>query len=565
MKKKFTQIETTLLLAIVLAGFFFRFYSLGEIPPGLHRDEASSGYNAYLLLNTGRDEHEQLLPLVFKAFGDWKRPINIYLTALSVYFFGLNEFATRAPIAFFGVLSILVIFLLTKEFFDEKIALTTAFIFTISPWHIFMSRTGLGWNIIGLFLTLTALYFYFKKKKNVYDLSLSAVFFGLSLFSYASNQIFTPLLLFLIFICDWKNIVKSKKNFIAPLIIFMLFFMIFVKVYFPVFQKNSPGASFFDNYLLHAMVNIPRGESSSVLLGKILHNKFIAFEGKFVENYLKILSPQFFLFNREDNPSYSLLNFGNFYIFEVPLMILGWIFMFQRKRQFSFLFLWFFLAIVPGALTKNPYSSTRVLNMLPPIAMATAYGIHKLFDYFKSKRLVVKRIYLISIVGLYVLSVTMFSDEYFVHFPINRSSHWGSAQKDLVSFLQVNENKYSQIIISHPEESFYIYLAFYEKYSSDMFWKNVKRYPETRDGFSHVEKIGKYQFRRTNYPDDFKTPGRLLVDKTTDVTAWSKGGVYNTFDEENKIEVRIIKLIKHPDGSPAYTIFETLPSNNQSL
>ena len=39
------------ILAIVL-----RFFKLGEVPIELNRDEASLGYTAYSLLETGRDE-----------------------------------------------------------------------------------------------------------------------------------------------------------------------------------------------------------------------------------------------------------------------------------------------------------------------------------------------------------------------------------------------------------------------------------------------------------------------------------------------------------------------------
>ena len=89
MKKKRIKIA---LFLLVLLGLGLRLFRLGSIPPSLHWDEPSWGYNAYSILKTGRDEYGRLMPLVFKAFGDYKSAIYVYLTTLSVGVFGLNEF-----------------------------------------------------------------------------------------------------------------------------------------------------------------------------------------------------------------------------------------------------------------------------------------------------------------------------------------------------------------------------------------------------------------------------------------------------------------------------------------
>lgn len=56
-----------ILLAILLLGTFLRFYQLGEIPLGLNQDETAIGYNAYSILQTGRDEYGVFMPLYFKS------------------------------------------------------------------------------------------------------------------------------------------------------------------------------------------------------------------------------------------------------------------------------------------------------------------------------------------------------------------------------------------------------------------------------------------------------------------------------------------------------------------
>ena len=111
MKNKYLVI----LLLILALAIVLRFYNLTNVPPGVNRDEASIGYTAYSLLQTGKDEYGRFLPISFQSFGDWKLPLYIYATAVSVKVFGLTEFAVRFPSAIFGILTVFLTYILVKE------------------------------------------------------------------------------------------------------------------------------------------------------------------------------------------------------------------------------------------------------------------------------------------------------------------------------------------------------------------------------------------------------------------------------------------------------------------
>src|SRR5579859_3616347 len=92
------------LILIFLLGSFLRFYQLGSIPAGFHRDEAYLGYNAYSILKTGRDMTGHFLPLHLESF--------LYSPAGYSYFsipfialFGLSPFSVRFAAALFGCLT----------------------------------------------------------------------------------------------------------------------------------------------------------------------------------------------------------------------------------------------------------------------------------------------------------------------------------------------------------------------------------------------------------------------------------------------------------------------------
>jgi hypothetical protein len=76
------------LIFIVILAAILRFAQITQVPPSLNWDEVSHGYNAYSLIKTGKDEWGVNLPLIFRAYGDYKLPVYIYLTAISEFFFG---------------------------------------------------------------------------------------------------------------------------------------------------------------------------------------------------------------------------------------------------------------------------------------------------------------------------------------------------------------------------------------------------------------------------------------------------------------------------------------------
>src|SRR3989337_2916838 len=136
-----------ILLPIIIFGLFLRILRLDSRPLGFTWDEAALGYNAYSILKTGRDEHSQVLPIVFKSFGDYKPGLYIYFTTPIVKALGLTECATRLPSAIFGTLLILVVYLLTKNHF-------ASLMLAINPWAIHFSRGAWEANLALLLTTL---------------------------------------------------------------------------------------------------------------------------------------------------------------------------------------------------------------------------------------------------------------------------------------------------------------------------------------------------------------------------------------------------------------------------
>src|SRR3989344_1656359 len=221
------------LILIVLFAAFVRLIFSNQSPPSLNWDEASLGYNAYSILKTGKDEWGRVFPLTFEAFGDYKLPGYIYTLIPFVAIFGLNEFSIKLPSIIAGVISVFLLYLIIKKLTqNNSLALVSALLLAISPWHIFLSRIALEANLAFMFF-LAAVYFFFLGLNNYRYFFAFSFFSSLTIFTYNSARVFLPLFLIGLFFVYKKELLKKWKKFLPAL--FLLFITFGLAFYLGIF------------------------------------------------------------------------------------------------------------------------------------------------------------------------------------------------------------------------------------------------------------------------------------------------------------------------------------------
>src|SRR3989344_1117384 len=210
MKPKYIVI---LLLGIFILSAILRFYKLGSVPYGFYQDESAIGYNALSILETGKDEYGKSFPLYFKSFGDYKLPIYIYSTVVSIAVFGLNEFAVRFPSTFFGFLTVIIFYFFVNELTkNKKLALVATFLLAVNPWHLHYTRATFEVSIcLFLFVLGTWLLLLSFRKKIVGLFLLGTLCFILNLYTYNLTRLFSPVLYFYIILFYRKQFVKTPR------------------------------------------------------------------------------------------------------------------------------------------------------------------------------------------------------------------------------------------------------------------------------------------------------------------------------------------------------------------
>ena len=67
------------IIILTLLGCLLLTFIPKDFPPALNADEAAFGYNAYSLVETGKDEHGNAWPIHFQSFNDYKPGFYFYL------------------------------------------------------------------------------------------------------------------------------------------------------------------------------------------------------------------------------------------------------------------------------------------------------------------------------------------------------------------------------------------------------------------------------------------------------------------------------------------------------
>ena len=513
MKPVYTNLSICLitLLFIVLA-LFLRFFLFGSIPPGLNRDEASIGYTSFSLLKSGKDEYGNIFPLAVQSFGDWKLPGYIYLTIPFVFLFGLGDSVVRLLSATAGIATIFVVYLLVLELLTNSkqkkiMAALGALTLGLLPWHIHFSRAAYEANLGLFFFSLATLFFLCATKKPLYYI-FSSLLFSMTLLTYHTYQLFTPIFLIGLVLL-YRNQLKTKKNRIFVIISLILFFMLGLFVFKKTFLGNQVKSSITfltDPVFIHTNIEMPR--QSDQPLSRLIYNKPVIFSANFIKNYLSSFSPNFLALKGGSHPVHNFPGVGNIFIFEYPLIFIGIYFILKNRLQLGIIFWWLFSAPIASSLTKDAPSSVRLSPLIIPLVIIIGYGAFNLYQAIQQK---FRPIIVATLIIIFGLSFYRFFVSYFINFPFARATNWGGGYEILTDFLNKPENQNTKVLMQRPEYSPYIYFLYHLKVNPADYHNQVSRYAPTEDGFYHIRAFSRYEYKNFSIAEEIRKDQLLVV------------------------------------------------------
>ena len=501
-----------LLGLVVLLGAFLRFYDISKMPVSLYWDETASAYNAYSIALTGKDEYGTSFPLLFRSFDDYKAPGNIYLTAIAVSIFGLNEFSARFTSALAGTLTVLLTYYLVREmleltdldnfqifarkfrFNSEHAALLSAFMLAISPWHIQFSRSGFEANVAVMF-NVAAVWLFLRairlKQNRIFF--LSAFMFSVDFYFYRSIWVFVPMLLLGIFIIFFKELVDRKR--IVVTLTGLFIFIVILAPFVPdmISKGGMARAAQVDvfNNTIPQQIKAADLRAKGGLWNKIIFNQRLVVPELILTNYVSNFSPQFLFLSGDPNGRHSPRGMGVMYIWEFPFVLVGVCFiLFKVKGRLKYLLLlWLLIAPLPAAVsTPNPHA-LRDLNILPLPQILTALGLY--LTYQVIKKVFFQRVFVIAMILIIIGFFINYLYLYYVVTAKVTASDWADGYKQLAEYMIPRESRYQKLVVSGHYWQPYIYFLFYKKYNPSLYQK-----------YGHQTGFGKYVFGGTSWDRD---------------------------------------------------------------
>lgn len=518
-----TKITKFFLLAIISLSFFLRVYKVTSIPPSLNWDETSIAYNAYSILKTGKDEWGMFMPLHFRSFGEYKLPAQIYGSIPGIAIFGLNEFGVRITPVVYGTLSVLLLYFLLLEMLNnlpkkelkiisrkerEKISLMAAFLLAISPWHIQLTR-GSFESSFSLFWILMGLWFWVKglkgRGKQLKWIVLSMIPFAISIYTYNSARVFTPLFLLVVAIFYRKFFWKHKKwSLISGVLMIILMAPLIPFVLSGEASARYKLVSITDDAGLIPRIEERRNNSKlPFVINKLINNRYTYNTFYFSKNYLTHFTPNFLFVDGAGHKQHHVQGVGELYWFQAPFLLYGlYILLKKKSSSLKILLPWLLIAFIPVSMTNDSIpNALRTLIAVPVYQILTAVGIYYFAKNVKNKQSLAgiagkKLIKNTLVVGsvLFAVNFYIFLNSLFVKYPISYSRDWQYGNKQVVGYIKDNQDKYDLVTFTRSYGEPHIFTLFNLAYDPAKFQSisNLERF-ETYD-WVRVLRFDKYYF-----------------------------------------------------------------------
>lgn len=484
-----------IILIILFLGIFLRLYQLNNIPPGLDIDEASFGYDASSILETGKDRYGEVLPFAFRSFGTYLLPVYAYLTVIPVAIFGPTFFSARLIAAVASISLILITYFLISgpKIFSDKSKLLIILLLSISPWAIFFGRNGHEASLSLAFFVLSILFF-LKSLTNPKWLILTSLTAGLSGLTYYAERYLTLIFFPAAFWFFREKFIRKKKIVILAILVLIITMLPqLVLLQSGALTRRMEQVNYWNDQSFHQN----GGTLRNIPFGKII---YIAKE--FTSRYVEYFSPRSLFTDPDPQGAKSMPDLSVFYIWMVIPLWFGVKVLFKKISLpfFKILVLLMIVSPIPAALTTDPFYSIRTLTLFWVLTIIIAFGSDYLLGLISSKFV---RISLVAI--LVAVSLISFYNSYFILLKHERSAIYGYEYKQLIE--KLNEFKGRKVVVDASRvPGVHIWIPYYgridpvkfQMQASDIIKKN---YYNNTD-LDEVTKLDNFEIRAIIWKDD---------------------------------------------------------------
>ncbi|MGH9872948.1 MAG: ArnT family glycosyltransferase [Pyrinomonadaceae bacterium] len=358
-----SRAEVVLLAASLLVAVIY-FYNVPKNPVGFFVDEASIAYNAHTIAQSGTDEYGSSFPFYFRAFGEYKSPVYIYILSAVFWLTGPSVLAARLVSAIAGLTAAVLFGILAARLAGRRsVGLIVFLAAALTPWLFEISRLVFEVALLPVLLALFLLLLQSAAKRPQWSWLIAAglgALLGLITYTYSVGRLLAALfalgLAFLFTRQRWRKIVLTWIVFgltLMPLAVFTL---------------RHPGA-LSERFKFVTFVK-PGDTRSQIAL-------------RFVQNYAENFSPPRWLAYGDPEPRHHLPGMGSLLIGLVALSALGLIVVLRRCRRdawWRFVIYGLLVSPIPAALTLDYFHTLRLIALPCFLLVLTVPAIEFLLE-----------------------------------------------------------------------------------------------------------------------------------------------------------------------------------------
>lgn len=214
------------------------FYRLDSIPASTTAFEVSSGMSALQLIHKVKPGISKMLwSYMDRTYaGSPTSPFFVYFTAGLFQIFGVGLLTIRIVGAFWGLMSLVMLYLLINDLFDQRLALLATLLTAILPWFLSVARLG-SYPSLSLTYFLAVLILFMRGIWGKYFYLIPAgVLFSLITYFYLPVKVLIPLLILLWLHSLLINKQSFRKNILGIFIFLAAYSAISLLIGNPVFR-----------------------------------------------------------------------------------------------------------------------------------------------------------------------------------------------------------------------------------------------------------------------------------------------------------------------------------------
>lgn len=374
------------LLLITLLGLILRIIAASNL--AVFADDMHFAPGAIGFISSGKLEYWD------QSAGLW-----FLLTDIFYHIFGQTQLGSRFVNIIFGTLFIPLIFLLSYAFFkNKKLSLISAFLISISPYHIKSMMAEM--DVLAMFFVMISVLFFIKAldhEKNIKEIKRFILFIssglsiGLAIYTKVYPLLFIPGMVLFFFYINYTKKLFSSKNTLKFLFVFLISaFLLCI----PVLAHNYlllKDKGMMDNQFARVFGNQSQREFYSWASGS---------DAKMDLKSLFLGNP-----NSRDKLPTSLIMLKNVFFMDPVIFVFGFIglfFVFKRNKDLFFLLSFMFIFSF-GYLASFNFLTKHYLFVSILLTIPAAFSLNYFYDKLKIKFKYLRLRYLMIIILVFSL------------------------------------------------------------------------------------------------------------------------------------------------------------------